>query len=317
MTTIEAITLIESASPAVLFGDNAKASYRRLAMLCHPDKVDGVLKPRAAKAFIRLRTYYSQWALPFVAKLGDWSITEPLTTGDICDLYITKPEAVLKIARATNNNDLMEAEGVALKALHADKRSDEFKRYIPRLLETFKASGRRTNVLTLASSYYSLADIKALYPNGLDFRHCIWMLNRLLSALGFAHANGICHGAILPEHLLYHPETHALLLIDWCYSVKIGQPIIARVKAHAAEYPPEVARKTAAMASTDLYMAARAIYGASAKVPKRFKAFLEHCQAESPHARPDNAWSLQDRWRSLAIEEFGPPQYIRLEIPKQ
>ena len=39
---------------------------------------------------------------------------------------------------------------------------------------------------------------------------------------GEAHINGVIHGAVLPEHLLIHPEFHGLVLIDWTCAVTPG-----------------------------------------------------------------------------------------------
>lgn len=328
MTPEQAANLIEKApSAAALFGTDAKKVYRDLSMLCHPDQpanIEALGKTRAERAFAKLSGLYQGLNGKVVSsptRLGDWIVESPLAKGDICDLYrvesVTHQSCVLKIARATNDNDLIATEAMALKALHTDKTSDNYKRYIPSLVQTLKASGRQANVLTLAQGYYSLADIMGMYPNSFDFRHCIWMLNRLLSALGFAHRNGRVHGAVLPEHLLYHPDTHGLVLVDWCYSVEIGKPIPARVKSHLDAYPVEVTRKRPATPATDIYMAAKAILGTKSAwaCPKRFTALFEHCSAESPNARPQDAWALQDKWVKTAEQEFGKPTFLKLEIP--
>lgn len=330
MTPEQAASKIEKAiSAQALFGSDPKDTYRRLSMLCHPDQPANIKtlgQARAEKVFAKLSSLYAslngKTAPVSPTVLGDWVVEAPLAKGDIADLYrVTSVSAkvpvaaVLKIARSPVDNDLMEAEAAALQALRADTLSDNFKKYINVWIQTFRASGRQANVLSLAEGYYSLADIAAMYPSGFDFRHTVWMGNRLLSALGFAHRNGRVHGAILPQHLLFHPETHGLVLVDWCYSVEIGKPILARVKSHLANYPPEVARKLPATPATDIYMAAKAIFGTRAQIPKRFKALFEHCLAESPNARPQDAWDLQDKWVKIAEQEFGKAKYLKLEIP--
>ena len=60
----------------------------------------------------------------------------------------------------------------------------------------------------------SLAQVHAAYPRGLDPRDAAWMWRRLLVALGTVHAAGVVHGAVLPDHVLIHPDLHDTL-IGW------------------------------------------------------------------------------------------------------
>lgn len=325
MTHTEAILWVEltsTSTAATRFGVDAHQTYRDIAKLCHPDVVPVELKARAEKATVKLNTLYASLngkGKPKSAVLiGDWVVEEPLAKGDICDLHKASSakfeSAVLKIAQTPRDNDLVEQEAKALKILAADPLSANFKHYVPRLYATFQASGRRTNVISYADKHHSLADILTLYPNGLDFRVCGWMFNRILSTIGWAHSNGLVHGAIFPEHLLYDANHH-LTLVDWCYSVDAGHPLKAIIKKH--RYPPEVLRKKEACAGLDIYMAARVIRQAAASVPKRFNDLFAWCQAESPRARPADAWQLQDQWRALLKEEFGAPKFVEFKLPTQ
>lgn len=325
MTQSLAISLIEQApTPAALFlgGPPPETVYRNLAKLCHPDIVTEVPKDRAEKAFKKLGAFYAEITGKTVTNfpvLAGYAIERALAKGDICDVYVCSSDkysrAVLKIAQLPRDNDLVTAEASALKLLHADSNSDNFKKYIPILIKTFKASGRQVNVVSMASTHMALGDICGAHPNGLDFRHLVWMGNRLWSALGFAHRNGLVYGCVIPEHLLYQPVSHQLVLIDWCYSVKIGEKIPAIVKLHEKDYPPEVARKLRATPATDIYMAAHAIKQATDKIPKRFLGLFDHCLAASPSARPQDAWELQDKWEELAKAEYGPAKYLELKVP--
>lgn len=328
MTQLQAISMIEQApSASALFegGPLPKLVYQNLARLCHPDVVTEVPKKRAERAFQKMTEFYAQITGKTVANapvVAGYVVERPLAKGDLCDLYqVTSVKdsspAILKIAQTPVDNDLVANEASALKLLHADKRTDEFKRYLPRLVESFKASGRQANILSVAENTFSLNDLGEMFPRGLDFRHVVWMGNRLLSILGYAHRNGIIHGAVLPAHLLYRPFDHGLVLVDWCYSVKIGEPLKARVKAHVTDYPPEVARKMPATAATDIYMAALALRSSVLlkDIPRRFLGIFEHCLAASPNARPQDAWDVQSRWKQKAEEEYGPHRFVELQVP--
>ena len=329
MTQSEGIKFILEAGDTVIFpkGEDSRSIYKKLAKLCHPDIVtESSLKPRARRAFQRLTDLYAKIngkPAPFSAvMIGKWAIEAPLAKGDIADLYVARDpngkmpfpgEVVFKIARSPKDNDLMKAEADALTKMHADPRTG-FKNYIPELFTTLMASGRQANVIGKSKGHHSLVDILTLFPDGLDFRHVIWMGNRLLSALGFAHRNGVVHGAILPQHLLYHPSTHSLVVVGWGQSVVSGA-LKATVAGSKYMYPKEVAAKRVVTPALDIYMAFQVLRLASDTIPRRLQALFDWCHAESPKARPQDAWELQDRWRALAKEEYGKPKYLELKLP--
>ena len=212
MTVEKALSQVEVGVAATLFGSNPKTAYRNLAQLIHPDKVDAKLKKRAQEAFAKLSRLYAELngkpAASTHKVIGNWLVGDPLAKGDLCDLYRAQSvkdenlKAVFKLARSPKDADLLEEEYVSLGILNGFKGSDNFKKYLPHVLDRLEASGRRANVVSLAQESHTLADIIGLYPNGsLDFRHLVWMANRALSALGFAHSAGIVHGCVIPQHL--------------------------------------------------------------------------------------------------------------------
>jgi serine/threonine protein kinase len=250
--------------------------------------------------------------------IGSWIVERPIAKGDICDVHYASStknsgKYALKIAHHGSSNDLMDAEAAAIKVLHVDKRGEHYKHYIPKIHASFEASGRRVNVIQFADGYYPLSELTAIF-NKIEFRHSVWMMNRALSALGFVHNNDIIHGAVLPEHLLYCPKTHHMVLVDWCYSVKHGEPLRAIVKQHKAVYPKETTHPSPA---TDIYMLAMIIQQSAREIPSRFRGLLDWATADSHKSRPSDAWTLQDKWTSLAEEEYGPAKFVELVIPNQ
>jgi hypothetical protein len=87
----------------------------------------------------------------------------------------------------------------------------------------------------------------------------------------------------------------------------------------AGIYPPEVLRRWASGAGTNVYMAAMSMAWALSPepIPSRFKGLFQYCMAASPKARPLDAWDLQETWKHLAENEFGKPAYRKLELPVQ
>lgn len=327
MTPEEAIAVIEK-TVKFHFGKDPEADYKRFKLLLHPDRFgrDEAMAKRALAATLKLDTLYAKVsgkpASSTPVKLGEWIVTEPIAKGDIADLYRAESDliltaGVLKIARSARDNDLIKTEFEALKPLRGepDKRH-HFANYLPPILDNFTASGRAANVLGVADGFITLSEIQKLVR--LDFRHVVWMMNRALSVLGYVHRAGFVHGAINSDHLMYKADDHNLCLVDWCYSVFVpkGNPIKAIVKEHRADYPPEVLRKRVPGPGTDLYMLAKAL-SVGVDIPKRFRPLFDLCMLASPSSRPADAWAFQDKWKAVAEQEYGPPQFVPLRLPVQ
>jgi hypothetical protein len=180
------------------------------------------------------------------------------------------------------------------------------------------------NVIAQLEGFYTLEQIHATFPNGLDPLHLVWMWRRLLVALGYAHQNNVVHGAVLPQHVLIHPEMHGLVVVDWCYSVTSDDgdypPISAIVEQYRSWYPDEVLSKQAPSPATDIALAARCMMQLggddplrplhASVLPKPFRAFFNGCLLKKQAARPDDAWALLEEFDEL-LERLGKPFYPR------
>jgi serine/threonine protein kinase len=334
MTFTQALKRIEEASSAtVLFppGKDHAKRYKTYANLVHPDRVpDPLYCNRANEAFIKLNGFYHSLnrdgnhnSQPFYTGLvGKWSIQSALAKGDIGDLYLTgDPTHVLKIVRDEADNDLVAAEAGVLKHLYNPKRT--YVKYLSRLVDSFQADDRQVNILEFANNYFSLDSLHKHSPRGINFRHIVWMMNRALSVLGYAHRKGVIHGAVLPEHLLYGGDDtvgvvgHGLKLVDWTCSASPTKPIPMIIKERESFYPPEVRQKKVGP-GTDLFMLAKSLLSvAETPIPRRFNGFFEWCITGSLASRPQDAWELQDMWVKLAEQEYGRPHYEELRIAVQ
>ncbi len=320
MTPEEAVQLIETTSPSTWFGSAPEQAFDKLRRLLHPDRFGrrAAWVARATEAIGRLTNEYSKRSVPITRPtvIGKWAITSPLAKGDVADLYRVESndiKAVLKIAQTSKVNDLILREKEILTKLHAAP-ANHYQSYLPKLLESFSASGRTANVLGAADGFMPLSAIAKAHQ--LDFRHVVWMMNRGLSLLGGIHRMGVIHGALTADHLMYHPADHNLCLVDWCYSVdrESGKHISAISAKYRGEYPPEVFRKQVPQPSTDIYMLAKALEPV-AIVPRAFRPLFELCTLASPLSRPDDAWAFQDKWKAVALKEYGPPNYVPLVVP--
>jgi hypothetical protein len=282
-------------------------------------------------------------AAPVTVTVGKVTYTTGpiLFDGDIATLYAVNAighaspfteTAIFKVARSAADNDLMEAESKALRLLVPKLGTCLAEdRLLPQLIDTFmlkgKGAARRVNVLTRHDDHYAMTEVKAAYPAGLDFRDWAWMFNRALQVLGFVHRKGLVHGAVLPPHILVHPVSHGIKLVDWSYSVMAPQHIKARVAAFRDYYPPEVAAKGKATPGLDIYMLAKcsvyllggdpALGVVPASVPSAIRSFLQGCMLVAPTRRPQDAWVLHTEFNELLERLVGPKKYRTFAMPER
>lgn len=247
---------IESAQrPGDLFsGDTATASnqYRRLARVVHPDaNPDDV--DRATKVFARLSELWATYTgtnnssdIVYVTRRNTYRLNPAhlISRGDISNVYevfyIANARArvgILKMPRSPKNNDLVANEISALKTLK-DEVPDKWHPFHPTTIDSFRhhdaktSKDRRAIVLDNLNGFVSLRDILDAYPHGIDPRDMAWMARRLWIAIDTAHDAGLVHGAVFPEHVMVHPESHGVVLIDWSYSRPKGEKLNAVVKRY-------------------------------------------------------------------------------------
>ncbi|RSM54672.1 molecular chaperone DnaJ [Actinoplanes sp. ATCC 53533] len=317
---VAACAPLTDAGPGVA-GGQAGHAYRILVKVVHPDVAPAGRSPAATAAFARLGTLWRERdGRLLTTKRATYRVGGPVATGDIAELRAVDGDAaLLKLPRSPGDNDLLRAEAAALTTLAADG-DPKFRAYAPRLLESFThedaGRARRTaNVIARQRGFVSLAEVHAGYPGGLDPRDVAWMWRRLFTGLGWAHRAGLVHGAVLPEHVLVHPDEHGLVLVDWCYSVPAGATVPALVARHRAAYPPEVTAKQPATAATDIFMATGLMLRLIRNPPDALRRFARGCRYDKPRMRPQDAWHLLGELDELLDDLYGPRRFRPFAMP--
>ena len=289
---------------------SAGRAYREWAKVVHPDAVSAARRATATDAFARLSALYkagSKAEPQIPGRRRAYRMGRVFARGDIAELF-ADGDALIKVPRQPGDNDLMEAEARALRALWLDG-DPKFRPYAPRLVETFvheddRRRRRRVNVLERQRGMISLA---GLGDRERDPRDVAWIWRRLLTALGWAHRAGVVHGAVLAEHVLIHPEEHGLVLIDWCYA---GHRPEAIVKASETFYPPEVLLDRTAGPATDIYMATMLMTRLiGPRIPASLRRFAAGCTYDAPRMRPQDAWALLGEFDDLIHQLYGPRKF--------
>lgn len=259
--------------------------------------------------------------------------------GDISDIYTGKyvdkdgstKKVIIKLARVPTDRDLMDNEVKTLKKLldSADEGKEHFRHYLPKLVERTNILIDKVNrpalVLKLHENTLTAKRVSSLLPNGLDPRDAAWMWRRLLEVLAWTHQHNIVHGAVLPDHLLLRPTDHGAKLIDWSYSVSVGQKLRAMVPALEAHYPAEVRRKEPATPALDVFMAAKLavmLHGGDVEtntlpdnVPSPIVSLLRACLIQNPHRRYPSAMEVYGEYDKILKKLYGPPAFRELVLP--
>lgn len=317
------------------------ADYRRLATGLHPDKYLDDDKGVATEAFHMLNVFKAEASqMAQEGRYGERKVLATIKTRKATHKVIRRigedsmavyyratstpnGPTMIKVAKSPRDNDLMAQEVKALKLLH--KPDDALTRHYPNLYDSFMyPEGRRRAVVTpLYEHFHSLETIHKRFPQGLDPGHGVWMFRRLLMALGFAHEQGLVHGAVTPDNVLIGAADHAVVLIDWCYSVVIDAQsktnfIKAVVPMYQQFYPEEVLAKDTPSAATDLYMAAYLMNYLMPVAPKPIRAFFKGTTLTKQSMRPQNAWGLLKEFDEMleAIgEPFHPRRWVEFAVP--
>lgn len=255
-----------------------------------------------------------------------FTVGKKLYGGDLADFYSStyangsgNVPVVIKIARDPRDNDLLENEVSVLRYLYPSTARDEkFYRYLPRLIDTAHLRDRRhVSIFPEMVGYVTLADVMAAYPKGIDFRDMVWMFKRLLSGLGFIGQMGVVHGAILPSHVLVHPEGHGAKILDWSYALNFSA-LRKAATPPAPDPPPPVAAPDPAPAP------APAAAPPAPATPPSVWELLRHNPFVDPIpsiADPSDPGPLPDLTKmhvkalSVDYEAFYAPEIFRKEPP--
>ena len=342
----------------------ARSMFRQIAKVVHPDAYQGTAAfDKAGTAFKKLAQFWEQARTriengtygaisstevfePFIihTKRCLYTVERLLARGDLCDLYVgssilagEKTRGLLKVPIKAEDNDLAANEVRILRHLRASDDYEKLRHFVSQLVDTFsyqeKASGivRRVNVLTYVEGLYSLKEVKEVYAQGVDPKDMAWIWRRLLVALGFAHANNVIHGGVLPTHVLIHPRHHGVVLIDWSYAVldpaMTGEHISAISRSYRDWYPTEVFAREKPTPGLDIAMAARCMIDLLSgdphkrtmpeTVPWQIQNYLKGCTLPKPQQRPQDVHLLLDEFDDLIARLWGPRTFRAFAMPKQ
>jgi hypothetical protein len=279
-----------------------------------------------------------------------FTVEDRIAIGSIANIYRCRfadgshqLEGIFKVARDPRTNHLLANEADVLRRLHAMDDQKRYGAFLPRVVQSIAmgdgsdADPRMANILQMhreiasPDDLYSLDEVRAHYPNGLDGRDVAWIWRRLLGILGYVHSCGTAHGAVLPMHMLIDPRDHKLLLVDWCFAVHAGQavqrPVSVMGGGYLTWYKRDGATRTPPTAALDIAFGARCMIELlggdplEAKFPESvepgLQRHLQRCAGAASASNNADAWRLLDDFNGLIEALWGPRKFRTFEMPRK
>jgi len=233
---------------------------------------------------------------------------------------------VLKLLRAPADEGLLQNEQQVLKDLErsTQRGADYFTTCLPQRVAFGQT--RIASAATTAAAFrepvgfaHTLSDLCRAFPHGVDARHIVWIWRRALEFLGWVHLSGKVHGAVLPDHLLINAPEHAVRLVGWSCAANRGSPLAVAAERDLDLYPKPLLNGGPLGPPSDLAMLARSLLVAlgsrssvaPAHVPEPLGKLLEREAASGG----EDAWRLNEEVSACAKRCFGPPQFLKLDLP--
>ena len=335
--------LLNAERPVEIFGDiskeEIKKKYRSLAKICHPDIAPENEKDLAERTIKLLNDFYHK-ALDEIEK-GIYNITDEkeilktndvlfefdlkgknykfykyLYSEDICDVYegISDDKVVtLKIVADEQDNDLVVNEYNVLKKLSHHS--------LPKLLSRVKINGKEALILEKGNEI-SIEDLKKEY-GALDGSHVCWILERLLSIVGYLHSEKIVHGNIKEENILIDVENHNVILKDYTLCINNANDSNSKYKIINDDYTPNyVDKDSRVIPNADIYavgkIAINLLGGDISRVamPTSCDARIRTFIRKLLNSNENDAWKLWDELIKVREEVYGTKRFQKLEKKK-
>lgn len=257
--------------------------------------------------------------------------SKPIAEGDISMVYgghysgveNGADSIVAKVIKDSADADLMRNEARIIRILQTE--SSNQSKHLPKILDQFRTTDKRTGLILERFDGYDFYSVREKYKDGVPEKHMVWMLNRLLSVLGYAHSKGVVHCNIEPAHLMIRPYDHNLCLLDWSYGVVNPFATGEGFKVFNEDFSaPEVREKKTPIPASDLYSAGKCmiyILGGDIKwdwlpnsVDARLQRFIKFFVMKSPIQRAQDAWEIREELVELIEDLWGPRKFLDFEM---
>jgi serine/threonine protein kinase len=337
--------LVKARRPIDFFGDigerEIKAVYHKHTKIIHPDVAGDDDKYVAQQAMMLLNKLYEDAKTEY--KAGIFNVTNTIDLYDMStpifefeingvphrfyELFFRGE--VANIFKGTNGKEIILLK-VAADPDDNELLDNEFKTLLRLTHHSLPIVDYRININHCDA--FTMFEIEGTplpmlmeeYPRGLPAEHVMWMLERLLSVVGYLHFNKVVHGNIKPEHVIVTKRNHNVSLLGFSLSITDADQPDARYKVINDVYtPPEIDKDSKVMPSTDIYAVGKLAVlllggdvetnGMPLNIDVRIRDFVRKLVSVNPSERPIDAWMLWDEVIELRTKVFGKKKFIELK----
>lgn len=291
-------------------GDEQK--LRDIKRNIHPDKFTEPEEQEKAKLI------FSKFTMLFeeskkTESIGKYRVIKKLAVGDLSNVYLVKHDSdkfIVKRSRIGDKGHVL----IKNEIKYCDQLNEKFKgniydRMLPKVVESIDKS---TVVYKYVDKIVSGSAVMAEFGGTLNSRHIIWMTKRALMILGAVHREGLVHGAITPDHLLFTRDNHGLVLCSWIHAGKHGDKVTLVPAKWKHYYPAETVSNKRLSRQLDIYMLGKSMLDiAGPNCHKRVVTFLRSLTL-SLNMIPEDAWSVHDEIKDLGKNIFGNAKFVEL-----
>lgn len=331
--------LLNAKRPIDVFGDisleEVKKKYKSMVKKCHPDLFSEEEREAASKITILLNEYYSKALKEFES--GIYNITDEkelletnevlfdfdikgdkytfykyFSCDDVCDIYegiCNEKIILLKIAMDENDNDLVVNEFQTVNDLEHYS--------IIKPLRKVKINNKVALIYEKPNAL-NIIDFKKAYGS-INGSHVSWILERLLSAIGYLHSKKIVHGNIKEENVFIDADNHNVILTDYTLCINNANEQDSKYKIINDHFTPSyVNNHSKVVPNVDIYAVGKiAIDLLGGDIDRialpvscdiRLRSFIRKLLSENEQ----DAWKLWDELRSIRTEIYGNERFKKL-----
>lgn len=240
-----------------------------------------------------------------------------ICVGEVAYIYKGASEndvVYLKVAINPDDNDLIDSEYDVLSTLRHQS--------LPYVEKEIKINDSNS-ILMREIKGISMPDLMKEYSRGVPAEHVMWMLERLLSVVGYLHSNFVVHGNIKPENIIINKENHNVSLLGLSFCIKCANMPDAHYKIVNDFYTaPEVSKIARILPSSDIYSIGKVaieLLGGNIvtneipnSVDTRVSDFIKKMVSTNSENRPNDAWELWTELRKIRTAVFGKQRFKTL-----
>lgn len=252
-----------------------------------------------------------------------YNIYSHIAKGDFSNVYRAtftsasgrEAEAAVKIINKYSDSDLITVEAETLNKLKHQS--------LPVLIDVFRTRERKKGLVTSLIKGFDFETIRLQYSDGVPIEHVLWILERLLSVLGYIHSKGVLHGNLEPSNIMVVPNIHNVIPLDFVFSV-LDYDKGNKYKGRNEYSAPEVSKDREAHPVSDMYALGKCILfllGGDPmrktfpkKLDRRVKDFLKVFMYETPNKRADDAWRWLRKLIKLRTELYGKRRFVHFKM---